>query len=162
MKVNKHSSNKVIFLGDSWFGNVPTVVNLNNRLNAHFIGVVKIGHKRYLKKSIESIMSDLPSDTYIVLGSKDIDSQVVISMGYKYNKRNTIFVIASKGTAHTISGIPYSAEFIQSSDQHSDMRKVPIPYLASLYFEKTIATYTGYYMNRRHKHKLECKYLLIS
>ena len=73
MQTNTHSSNKPIFLGNSWFSNVPTVVNLKNRLDSHFIGVVNVGHKRCPKKWIESTMSDWPSDTYIVLELEEID-----------------------------------------------------------------------------------------
>ena len=135
MKAHTNTASKAIFLGDSWFGNVPTVVNMKNKLNAHFIGVVKTGHKRYPKKWIETTMQDWPSGTHIVLESQDIDGQTVIAMGYKYNTRNTIFFISSKGAAHTMPGIPYSAEFIRSTDAHPVVRKVPRPYLASLYFE---------------------------
>ena len=95
MKAHKHATGKTIFLGDSWFDNVPTVVNLRNKLGAHFIGVVKTGHKRYPKKWIDSTMKDWTSGIYIVLDFEEIDCQIIIAMGYKYDTRNTIFVVAS-------------------------------------------------------------------
>ena len=58
MKSHNYSTGKAIFLGDSWFGNVPIVVNLKNKLDTHFIGVVKTGHKRYPKKWIDTTMKD--------------------------------------------------------------------------------------------------------
>ena len=58
MKSHNHATVKAIFLGDSWFGNVPTVSNLKNKLDAHFISDVKTVHKRYPKKWIETTMKD--------------------------------------------------------------------------------------------------------
>ena len=59
MKAHTNTTSKATFLGDSWFGNVPTVVNLKNRLDAHFIVVIKTGHKGYPKKWIESKNEEL-------------------------------------------------------------------------------------------------------
>ena len=81
MKSRTHATSKAIFLGDSWFCNVPTVVNLKNRLDAHFIGVVKTDHKRYPKKWIESTIQDWTSGTHIDLESEEIDGQTLIPMG---------------------------------------------------------------------------------
>ena len=66
-------------------------------------------------------------------------------MGYKYNKRNTIFFISSKGAAKTMPNIPYPAEFIPSTDAYPVVRKVLTPYLAPLY------TNGNNYINK-HKH----------
>ena len=104
MKAHNHATGKAIFLGDNCFGNVPTVDNLKNKLGAHFIGVVKTGHKRYTKKWIETTMKYFPSGTHIVLESEKINGQIVIEIGYKYNTRNTIYFIVSKGAAHTMPG----------------------------------------------------------
>ena len=93
MKTHTDSTGKAIFLGNSWFGNMPTVVNLKNKPNAHVIGVVKIGCKRYLKKWIETKMKDWPPGTHIFLEFEDIDGQILVSMGYTYNTRNTIFLL---------------------------------------------------------------------
>jgi len=55
-------------------------------------------------------------------------------MGYKDNSRSVIFFLASKGAAHTLPGVPYSADFIRDTDQHQCCRKIPRPYLASTYY----------------------------
>ena len=81
MKAHNHTTGKAIFVGDSWFGNVPTVVNLKNKLDAHCIGVVKKGHKRYPKKWIDSTIKDWSSGTYIILESEEVDGEIVITMG---------------------------------------------------------------------------------
>ena len=74
-----------------------------------FIGIVKMGHKRYPKKWIESITKDWLSGTYIFLESEEIEDQRIIVIGYIYDIQSAV---------HTMSGNPYSAEWIRSTDHH--------------------------------------------
>ena len=124
---------KTLVLGDSWFGNVPTCLELLKIHKMHSILIVKQGHKRYPKKFLDHTMKDWPSGSHMVLEAK-IEGEDLIAMGYKYNSRSVIFFLASKGAAHTLPGIPYSADFIRSTDQHQCCRKIPRPHLASTYY----------------------------
>lgn len=51
-------------------------------------------------------------------------------MVYKSTSRSVIFFHASKGAAHTLPGVPYSANFIQSTVHHQYCRKIPHHHLA--------------------------------
>ena len=124
---------KMCVLGDSWFGNVPTCLELLKKHKMHSILIVKQGHKRYPKKFLDETMADWPSGSHMVLEA-NIEGEDLIAMGYKYNSRSVIFFLASKGAAHTLPGVPYSADFIRSTDQHQCCRKIPRPHLASTYY----------------------------
>ena len=120
------------YLGDSWFASVDTAVQLQKKLNANFIGIVKTSHSKFPKMWIEQTMKDWPPGSHIVLqaNSEGVD---LFACGYKYNKRKVCCFIFNKGAGHTEEGTPYVAKW-KDENNNTRTREVPRPDVISKYF----------------------------
>ena len=89
---------------------MDTVVEMKNRFDANFIGVVKTNHSKYPKKWLEDTMKEWPPGSHIVLEARQHGVDV-LACGYKYNKRKVCCFVFSKGSGHTEAGRCYEAKW---------------------------------------------------
>ena len=118
--------------GDSWFASVRTALAVQKELNCHFIGHVKIAHKRFPKDWMEKTMEHWPGGTHLVLESC-FDDTNLIALGYKYNANKVCHFIMTRGASLTTPGDPYLAKF-KSSKGNYKSREVRRPLAVSSYF----------------------------
>ena len=85
-------------MGDAWFASVQTAIQVSEF--GHFIGPVKCSHSLYPKKWIRDTMDKWPGGSYIVLES-NIEGVDLLAIGYKYNKTDILYFIATRGAGHT-------------------------------------------------------------
>ena len=102
---------KRLYFGDSWFGSVKAVANVGKSGN-HCCMIIKTGHSRSPKKFLEEKMKDMPGGTWITMeGTPDKEGVPLVSIGYKYNKKNVLTFILTRGAGKTTDGEPYEARF---------------------------------------------------
>ena len=128
-----------LFLGDSWFGSLKTVKSIMPN-GHHSVFVVKTAHSRSPKKFLDEQMKDMPGDKWIVLGAT-VDKERLLCVGYKYNKKNILIYMCSRGAGSTEPGIPYEARL---PDKYGDIctRRVARPQVVSTSSILTVLTYT--------------------
>ena len=99
----------------------------------HGMFVIKISHSRSLKKFLDNEMKDMPGGTWIVLEAT-IDDEIVFCVGYKYNKKNVLIFMCSRGSGSTDAGVSYEARF---PDKYGNVctRHVARPQVVSTYFK---------------------------
>jgi len=116
---------------DAGFGGVSMAVEFG-KLGISVIIGIKQAHALFPKKEIELQMKDLPSGLWVILESV-VDGVDLLAIGYKYNRRKTLFFCCTKGAGPTIPGAPYIAKF---ADQYRNRctRAVERPVVISRYF----------------------------
>jgi hypothetical protein len=121
-----------LFLGDSWFGSLKTVKSIM-RNGHHGVFVIKTAHSRSPKKFLDKQMKDMPGGTWIVLETTT-DEERLFCVGYKYNKKNVLIFMCSRGAGSTEPGVPYEARF---PDKYGNVctRHVARPQVISTYFK---------------------------
>ena len=82
-------------------------------IGVDLIGIVKTNTKLFCKATIEGLTKDFTGRSYIVLRSKPMvtGEMTLIAIGYKYNSRKVILVVATEGTGSTTLGIPYLSKY---------------------------------------------------
>ena len=122
------------FLGDSWFGSVPTALGLKRVLQhpTDSITQIKTAHARYPKKFLESAMKNWPGGSYLVMEG-EIDGDVLYAVGYKYCKAKTLCFLFTEGASSTEPGEPYRANW-KDENGNSMFRDIPRPECCARYF----------------------------
>ena len=121
-----------LYFGDSWFGLIKAAINVA-KSGHHACFMIKTGYSKTPKKYLEETMKDFPGGTWITLET-EIDSVSLVCIGYKYNKRNILTFIFTKGAGSTAQGDPYEARF---PDKFGNVcvRHVARPSILSTYFQ---------------------------
>ena len=125
------------FLGDSWFGSIPTALTLKKNVayKKDSILVVKTGHARYPKKFIKDTMNDWLGGTHIVLEAI-VEDVKLFTIVYKYSSKKCLCFLITEGGSHTEAGEPYRAKYIDNNG-NSCFRDVPRPQCCSKYFRSS-------------------------
>ena len=125
------------FVGDSWFGSVPTALGLKKELQHPKASItqIKTAHSRYPKKYLETTMKNWPGGSHLVLEST-IDGTKLFAVGYKYCKAKTLCFLFTEGATSTEMGDPYVAKW---KDEHGNSmwREVPRPECCTRYFQNS-------------------------
>ena len=121
-----------LYFGDSWFGSVKAAVAVAKAGN-HACFIIKTGYSKSPKKYLDDKMKDFPGGTWITLET-EIDSVSIVCIGYKYNKRNVLTFILTKGAGSSKHGDPYEARF---PDKFGNVcvRHIARPEIISTYFQ---------------------------
>ena len=121
-----------LYFGDSWFGSVKAAISVAKSGN-HACFIIKNGYSKTPKKYLEETMKDFPGGTWITLES-EIDNVSLVCIGFKYNKRNVLTFICTKGAGSTAKGDPYEARF---PDKFGNVcvRHVARPSILGTYFQ---------------------------
>ena len=101
----------------------------------HAIFNVNTAHSRSPKKYLDETMKDFPGGTWITLETRAEKEEVgLISVGHKYNKKNVLTFVFTKGTGSTKSGKPYEVRF---PDKYGNVckRRIARPKVISTYFQ---------------------------
>ena len=103
-----------------------------------FVGIVKTAHSKFPKAELETIMSNWPGGSHMVMervGSSRPDDTLppLFVLGYKYNSRKVISFICTKEAGSTELGEPYVARFLNGCN-NVEHREVDRPKVASTYF----------------------------
>ena len=120
-----------VFLYDAGFGSVKMAVALGRR-RLHVIACVKTAHARFPKAWLLDTMKDMTSGTAVFL-EITIDNVVLVAIGYRYNRRKTLFFIATRGAGATTSGVPFTTWFHDTYGNRVE-RYVDRPAVLSRYF----------------------------
>ena len=123
-----------IWLGDSWFGSVKSVAHAARR-GVHAVTMVKTAHSRSPKKFLEAEMQGMPGGVWIVLeGRAKKEGVDLLALGYKYNSKNVLTFVYTRGAATSAPGVPYEARFPDSFGNVC-VRHVARPAVVSTYFK---------------------------
>ena len=131
---NEQVTTKRCYFGDSWFGSVKTAANIG-KAGHHAVFMIKTAHARSPKKWLEDKMKGMPGGTWIVLeGLAEQENVPLVSIGYKYNKKNVLTFVMTRGAGSTAQGKPYYAKF---PDKYGNVctREVARPDVISNYFK---------------------------
>lgn len=131
----RNNNSKNIFLGDSWFSSVPLCVQMQQKLNSHYIGVVKTNHANYPKQFLLKTMSEWPAGSHLVLEATS-DNVPLLAVGYKYNSRKVHCFVATKGAGHTEKGVSYMAGW-KDENGNTLTQRVPRPEIVSKYYSRS-------------------------
>ena len=161
-----------LFYGDSWFASFKTAVAVAEELNSVFLGPVKTSHRQFPKNYLETTMREWPPGSHLVLETM-LRGKKYYSIGYKYNVKKVLCLIATEGAGHSMPGTPYEAKWLDPNGRMAS-RMIPRPHLLSEYFkhsnqidkhnharqsqlaiEKNVVTQDGYF-------RLFCTYLGIT
>jgi len=96
------------------------------------IVAIKNAHALLSKKELESLMDGMPSGLWAELHST-IEGVELVALGYRYNRKKTLFFCATGGAGPTYAGAPYISSY---ADRYGNQcfREVPRPVLVSRYF----------------------------
>ena len=104
-------------------------------VGAELVGMVNTNIKRIFKDIIEELTKDWPGGSYLMLRSKPVvpGDRPLISIGYKYNVWNVLFLIVTDNTGRTKAGIPYLYKY---TDQFTNVTIFPVdrPLVMSNFF----------------------------
>lgn len=123
-----------LVLGDSWFGSVKAAV-AQAKAGFECIFQIKTNHALFPKKQIEDILRDSPGGISVILEGY-VEDVSLFCIGYKYNKKNTLFFVCTIGAGSTTDGKPYEMKW---SDDHGNIniRKVSRPSVLSEFFKNS-------------------------
>ena len=125
-----------VFVGDSWFGSIPTAVSLKKNMPdgkmSGCIVNIKTAHARYPKAFLEGTMKNWPGGTHLVMEG-NIDGVKLYAVGYKYCKKKTMCFLFTEGSSSTEEGEPYRARW-KDENGNNMYREVARPECCSKYF----------------------------
>jgi len=154
-----------IIVGDAWFTNVGTAVEVARRKpvdrgnatvtehemsdaqdaggsvaatahwNDYYVGVLKNGHARYPKAYIKQALHGRASGTQVVL-TATVDGIELVAVGWKQNRESNLYFIMTRGVCSTRPD-PSKPHIQRWMDANGNAadREIPRPRVASLYFE---------------------------
>eukprot|EP00873_Tetraselmis_striata_P015222 jgi/Tetstr1/435486/TSEL_024391.t1 len=128
------TSTNSTLLGDAWFGSVKAAVQVG-KMGRHFIGVVKTGHGLFPKAFLKSQLTSAPAGSRVAL-SAIVDGVDLMAVGYKYNMRKVLFLVATAGASPLEDGNPYIQRWADDFG-NTVTRSIPRPYVLSNYFERS-------------------------
>jgi hypothetical protein len=125
-----------VFIGDSWFGSIPTAVSLKKKMpdgkRSGCIVNIKTAHARFPKAFLEARTKNWPGGTHLVMEGM-VDGVKLYAVGYKYYKKKTMCFLFTEGASSTEEGEPYRARW-QDENGNSMYREVKRPVCCSQYF----------------------------
>ena len=101
---------EAVFIGDSWFGSIPTVVSLKKNMpdgkRSGCIVNIKTKHDRYPKAFLEARIKSWPGGTHLVMEGM-VDGVQRYAVGHKHRKKNPMCFLFAKGASSAEEGGPY-------------------------------------------------------
>ena len=73
---------------------------------------VKTGHSLYPKKFIADAMDGMPGGVHMVMKGTHPNGKRLISIGYRYSSKKTLFFVATEGAGSTALGCKYERKFV--------------------------------------------------
>ena len=145
-----------IILGDAWFTNVATAVEVARRKpvdvaqdeigdaandaepehwHDHYVGVLKNGHARYPKDYIKSALHGRAAGTQVVL-TATVDGVELVAIGWRQSRESILYFIMTRGASSTRAdpSDPHIQRWIDANGNAAD-RHIPRPQVATLYFK---------------------------
>jgi len=114
---------------------VPQAAVQVGKMGRHFIGVVKTGHGLFPKAFLKSHLTSAPAGSRVAL-SAIVDGVDLMAVGYKYNMRKVLFLVATAGASPLEDGNPYIQRWADDFG-NTVTRSIPRPYVLSNYFERS-------------------------
>ena len=108
---NKDAS--TIIIGDAWFGSVRAAVEAADG-GMQAMLQVKSNHGLYPQYYIQEHLKDSPGGTHIVLEGTYPRGHALVSIGYRYNLKVTLFFVITKNAGSTSQGKLYEMKFTDS------------------------------------------------
>ena len=145
-----------IILGDAWFTNVATAVEVARRKpvgsvqdeigdaandaetehwHDHYVGVLKNGHARYPKDYIKSALHGRAAGTQVVL-TATVDGVELVAIGWRQSRDSILFFIMTRGASSTRADPSHPhVQRWRDANGNAAERDIPRPQVASLYFK---------------------------
>jgi hypothetical protein len=96
---------------------------------------VKTGHALLPKCFIEEKLRDAPGGVWIVMESTH-QGVPLVTLGYRYSTRTTLFFVATKDSGTTAKGTPYEMKYTDDWG-NVNIRYVDHPEIISKFFERS-------------------------